>query len=96
MLTEVVDPSRAVYAPALLALAEVQRALGRLDAAIASYAHASQLMGFERDALVPLAECLQEKGDTEGALRALERARPYFPPNDQRLNDLIMRLRAGR
>ncbi|MCI0452436.1 MAG: glycosyltransferase family 39 protein, partial [Candidatus Latescibacteria bacterium] len=48
MLHEIVDPSRAVYPPAYIALAEVQRAQGKIDEAIASYTHIAQLLGYQR------------------------------------------------
>jgi 4-amino-4-deoxy-L-arabinose transferase-like glycosyltransferase len=96
MLSQVVDPNQEVYPPAYLALAAVQRAMGRLDDAIESYTDIARFGGYEREALIALAECYHEKGDTDAVLRTLEQARLYFPPGDSRLNDLRQRLRAPR
>jgi tetratricopeptide (TPR) repeat protein len=96
MLESVVQPSRPVYPPARMALAEVQRAQGDVDAAIESCLEVVRIPGYEKDALMKLAELYQQKGDVAAAINALERARNYFPPTDTTIPDMIRRLQAQR
>ncbi|HEU4366287.1 MAG TPA: glycosyltransferase family 39 protein [Candidatus Krumholzibacteria bacterium] len=96
MLAQIVDPTRAVYAPSYVALAEIQRAAGKIDAAIRSYTHIAQLTGYERQGLIALAELHGQKGDIKSALAAIEKARMFSPPNDPTLETLSASLRSGR
>lgn len=93
MLDAVVDPTQAVYPDAYVALAEVQHALGKTDEAIESYTNISRFAGYEKKALLALAQLYEEKGDLAAALRALETARNYFTPGDPTINTMINRLR---
>jgi tetratricopeptide (TPR) repeat protein len=94
MLNEIVDPSHAVYAPAYVALAEVQRAQGKIDEAIQSYSHIAQLTGYERQGYVALAELYHQKGDTHAARQAVEQAQIYSPPDDPTIRGLLATIRA--
>ncbi len=96
MLNEIVDPTRAVYPPAFLALAEIQRSTGNIDAAIESYTHIAQLLGYERQGYIALAELYSRKGDKAAALQALEQAAFHSPPNDPTIQQLSAAIRAGR
>jgi tetratricopeptide (TPR) repeat protein len=95
MLTSVVDPTGSVYAPTYIALAEVQRGLGKIDEAIESYTHIARYSGHEKDALLALAQLYVQKGDKEAAIRTLQTARNYFPPNDPTIGSLITQIRSG-
>ncbi len=94
MLNEIVDPSKAVYAPAYVVLAEVQRAQGRIDDAIKSYTHIAQLTGYERQGYMALAELYHQKGDNNAALKAVEQAQIYSPPDDAAIRGLLATIRA--
>ncbi len=96
MLNQIVDPSRAVYPPAYIALAEVQRAQGKIDDAIASYTHIAKLLGYQRQGYLALVELYQQKGDVKSALAALDQAAIYSPPNDPTIQGLFAALRSGR
>jgi tetratricopeptide (TPR) repeat protein len=96
MLTQIVNPTGTVYPPAFIALAEVQQAQGKIDEAIASYSQIAKLTGFERQAYLALVELYRQKGDTEAALQALDRAALYSPPNDPTIQGLFSALRARR
>lgn len=96
MLNQIVDPKRAVYPPAYIALAEVQRAQGKIDAAIESYTHIAKLMGYQRQGFLALVELYRQKGDTASALEALDQAATYSPPNDPTIQGLFGALRSGR
>jgi tetratricopeptide (TPR) repeat protein len=96
MLTQIVDPTGAVYPPTYIALAEIQRAAGKLDAAIQSYTHIARLTGHERDAYIALVELYRQKGDVKAALGALARAADYSPPNDPTIQSMSAALRAGQ
>lgn len=94
MLESVVDPTRDVYPPAYIALAEVQRALGKVDAAIKSFTDITRFLGYERDAYIALIELYQSQGNIDAARRALADARPYFPPGDPMYQNLVNMLSA--
>lgn len=96
MLKEIVNPNGPVYPPALIALADVQRALGKTDDAIASYTVVAKLMGYQRQGYLALVELYQEKGDTKAALAALDQAALYSPPNDPAIESLAGALRSRR
>jgi predicted negative regulator of RcsB-dependent stress response len=96
MLHQIVDPRRAVYPPAYIALAEVQRAQGKIDEAIASYSHIAQLVGYQRQGYMALVELYRQKGDVVAALKALDQAALYSPPNDPAIRELAGALRSGR
>jgi tetratricopeptide (TPR) repeat protein len=96
ILNTVVDLSRDVYPPAWIALAEVQRATGRIDEAIESYRGISHFVGYEKDALLVLAELYQQTRDYDSALEVLQQARNYVPVGDPALEALINRIRAQR
>lgn len=96
ILRTIVDPSRAVYVPAYVALAEVQRTLGKIDEAIVSYTNIAKFSGFERDALIALAELYQQKGDIPSAITTLQTASNYFPPGDPTIRDWLLRLQSQR
>jgi tetratricopeptide (TPR) repeat protein len=96
MLNEIVDPNRAVYPPAYIALAEIQRATGNIDAAIDSYTHIARLLGYERQGYIALAELYSRKGDRAAALQALDQASYHSPPNDPMIQQLSAAIRAGR
>lgn len=96
MLRAIVEPATTVHVPAYLALADVQRRLGKTEEAIKSYTDISRFMGYERDALVALAELYQETGNIDAALQTLEKATFYFPPNDPTLRNWIAQLRSRR
>lgn len=95
MLTKIVDPSTNVYPPAYMALAQVQRAEGKIDAAIKSYTDISHFSGYERQALLALAELYQQKGDIQSAISTLMKAQNYFQPGDPTIPNMINRLRAS-
>jgi 4-amino-4-deoxy-L-arabinose transferase-like glycosyltransferase len=92
MLLTVVDPTQAVHVPAFISLAEVQRGLGKTEAAIESYKMISKYAGYEKEGLVALAELYQETGDIDAAIRTLNDAAVYFPPGDRTIRDWIRRL----
>jgi tetratricopeptide (TPR) repeat protein len=94
MLQSVVDPTAAVHVPSFLALAEVQRALGKTAEAIESYKMISRYAGYEREALVALAELYQAQGDIDAAIETLREAAVSFPPGDRTVRDWIRRLEA--
>jgi len=94
MLKQIVNPTGSVYPPAYIALADVQRALGKIDDAIASYTNIARLLGYERQANLALVELYQQKGDVKSALKALDRAALYSPPNDPTIQGLFASLRA--
>lgn len=96
MLRQIVDPRRAVYPPAYIALAEVQRAQGKIDEAIASYSHIAQLVGYQRQGYMALVELYRQKGDVPSALKALDQAALYSPPDDPAIRELAGALRSGR
>jgi tetratricopeptide (TPR) repeat protein len=96
MLRQIVDPRGTVYPPSYIALAEVQRAAGKIDAAIESYTHIAQFTGFERQGYIALAELYQQKGDIKAALAAVDRAGNFSGPNDPTLQALSAALRSGR
>ena len=96
MLLSVVDPTQAVHVPAFISLAEVQRSLGKTEAAIESYKMISRYGGYEKQGLVALAELYQETGDIEAAIRTLNDAAVYFPPGDRTIRDWIRRLETMR
>ena len=96
MLHQIVDPTRAVYAPSYVALAEVQRAAGKIDAAIQSYKDIARLLGYERLGYIALVELYRQKGDNQAALEALNQAGRYSPPNDPAIQSLSAALRSGR
>jgi tetratricopeptide (TPR) repeat protein len=96
MLNQIVDPRHAVYPPAYIALAEVQRAQGKIDQAIASYTNIARFIGHERQGYMALVELYQHKGDTASALKALDQAALYSPPNDPGISELRSALRSGR
>jgi tetratricopeptide (TPR) repeat protein len=96
MLESIVDPTQAVYPPAYMALGEVQFAMGNIDQAIETFTNVSRFAGYERDALMRLAEMYRQKGDIDAAIATLEKARNYFPPTDTTVNNLINALRTRR
>ncbi len=96
MLNEIVDPNHGVYPPSYVALAEIQRAEGKIDAAIDSYTHIANFVGYERDAYLALVELYQRKGDTARAMEALNKAADHSPPNDPTIQGLFSALRAGK
>ncbi len=96
MLKQIVDPTTAVYPPAYIALAEIQRANGKIDAAIESYSHIAKLTGYERQGYVALAELYHRKGDRSAALQAIDRAAMFSPPNDPTIQALSAAIRSGR
>lgn len=96
MLNQIVDPQHAVYVPSYLALAEVQRAEGKIDAAIQSYSHIAQFTGYERQGYLALVELYQKKGELNKAMAALNRAADYSQPNDPTIQRLAAALRSSR
>jgi tetratricopeptide (TPR) repeat protein len=96
MLEAIVDPTKAVYPPAYMALGEVQFAMGKIDQAIESFTDVSRYAGYEKDALLRLAEMYRQKGDIDAAIRALQTARNYVGPTDQTINTLINQLQGQR
>jgi 4-amino-4-deoxy-L-arabinose transferase-like glycosyltransferase len=96
MLRSVVDPTSSVFPPAYIALAEIQRSLGKTQEAIASYSDISKYTGYEKDALVALAELYQETGNVDAALQTLRRAANYFPLGDPTIRNWITRLQSQR
>jgi 4-amino-4-deoxy-L-arabinose transferase-like glycosyltransferase len=96
MLNQIVDPRHAVYPPAYVALAEVQRAQGKIDEAIVSYSHIARFIGYERQGYMALVELYREKGDNASALKALDQAALFSPPNDPAIRELAGALRSGR
>ena len=96
MLLQIIDPTRPVYPPAYIALAEVQRALGKVDAAIQSYTNIAKLMGYQRQGYLALVDLYRQKGDTQSALKALDQAALYSPPNDPAIQGLFGSLNARR
>jgi DNA-binding SARP family transcriptional activator len=82
-----------VQPSAFIALAEVQRAQGKIDEAIESYTSITRLTGYERDAYLALVDLYQKKGDMTSALSALQRAAIYSPPNDPTIQGLFAALR---
>jgi tetratricopeptide (TPR) repeat protein len=89
MLEQIVDPSHAVYPPAYVALAEVQRAQNKLDEALQSYRNIATLDGYGRQANMAIAEIYRERGDYENALVAAQQALLNSPPNDTEVRHLI-------
>jgi len=96
MLLSLTQTSTAAYAPAYIALGQIQRQLGKMSEAIASFTAASRLPGYEKEALIALAEMYQETGEIDSAIRVLERAAVYFPPNDTTVRSWIARLQNMR
>jgi tetratricopeptide (TPR) repeat protein len=96
MLNQIVDPTHSVYAPSYVALAEVQRAAGKIDAAIQSYTNIAKLSGYQRDAYIALAELYKQKGDNRAALQAVEQAGRHSAPNDPVIQSLSAALRTGQ
>lgn len=94
MLNEIVDPTRPVYPPAYLALAEIQKATGRIDAAIESYSNIARILGYERQGWMAVAELNQRKGDRAAALAALEKAAMYSQPNDPTIQAMAAAIRS--
>lgn len=94
MLEQIINPTGTVYPPAYIALAEVQRAQGKIDAAIASYTNIARLIGYQRQGYLALVELYRQKGDTPSALKALDQAALYSPPNDPTVEGLMGSLRA--
>jgi len=95
-LTPLVKTGGAIYAPAWMALAQVQRATGRIDEAIESYRGLSRFSGYEKDALLALAEIYGQLGRYDDALDALNQARNYAPTGDPAIQSLINQFRARR
>ncbi len=94
MLKQIINPTGTVYPPAYIALAEVQRAQGKIDDAIASYTNIARLIGYQRQGYLALVELYRQKGDTQSALKALDQAALYSPPNDPTVEGLMGSLRA--
>ncbi|HEX6791770.1 MAG TPA: tetratricopeptide repeat protein, partial [Candidatus Krumholzibacteria bacterium] len=93
MLGEIVDPTHSVYPPAYVALAEVQRAQNKLDAAIESYRNIATMDGYGRQANMALAEIYRERGDYPNALAAAQQAVLNSPPNDTESHQLLELIR---
>lgn len=89
MLNEIVDPTHAVYPPAYVALAEVQRAQNKTDAAIQSYRNIATMDGYGRQANMALAEIYRQRGDYDNALAAAQQALLNSPPNDTEVRHLM-------
>ncbi|HET6350465.1 MAG TPA: glycosyltransferase family 39 protein [Candidatus Krumholzibacteria bacterium] len=89
MLSEIVDPTQTVYPPAYVALAEVQRAEGKLDDAIKSYRNIATMDGYERTGFIALAEIYRKKGDYASAMDAANQAMLHSPPGDAEVRDLL-------
>ena len=96
MLRSVVDPTTAVHVPAYIALAEVQRDLGKISEAIESYKEISRFLGYEKDALVALAGLYQDTGDIDAAIETLRQAANYFAPGDPTIRTWILNLQSQR
>jgi tetratricopeptide (TPR) repeat protein len=96
MLEPIVNPTQSVYPPAYMALGEVQFAMGDIDQAIESFTDVSRYPGYEREALMRLAEMYRQKGDIDAAIATLETARNYFPPTDTTVPNMINALRSQR
>jgi tetratricopeptide (TPR) repeat protein len=94
MLLQVVDPSGPVYPPAYMALALAQRGLGKLADAVESYKDISKFSGYEKDALLSLAEIYTETRNYAAAIETLLLAQNYMPTNDQTIPQMIRQLRA--
>jgi len=93
MLEEIVDPTHAVYPPAYLALAQVQRAQNKIDEAIVSYRNIATIDGYGRDANMALAEIYRERGDYDSALQAAQQAVLSSPPSDTAARELLNMIR---
>lgn len=93
-LLSIVDPTTAGSPQAYIALAEVQRDLGKTREAIENYKIVSKFMGYQKDGLVALAELYQESGDIDAAIQALQEAANYFPPGDVTVRKWIQQLRS--
>ena len=96
MLLSVIQTSTTAYAPAYIALGQIQHRLGKTSEAVASFTAASRLPGHEREALTALAEMYQEVGEIDAAIRVLERAAAYYPPGDTTIRSWIARLQSTR
>jgi 4-amino-4-deoxy-L-arabinose transferase-like glycosyltransferase/predicted negative regulator of RcsB-dependent stress response len=96
LLKEIVDPRFAVYAPAYVALAEVQRAQNKLDDAIASYRYIARLDGYGRTGNLALAEIYRQRGDYDAAFAAAQQAMYNSPPNDTEVRQLMDLIRMRR
>jgi TolA-binding protein len=66
--------------------------MGDIDAAIESFKAVSKYTGYEKDALMRLAEMYRRKGDIDAAIETLQIARNYFPPGDVTVPQLIRQL----
>ena len=88
--------NHAVYPPAYVALAEVQRGQNKLDAAIQSYRNIATMDGYGRQANMALAEIYRERGDYQNALAAAQQAMLNSPPNDSEVRQLIDLIRMRR
>jgi tetratricopeptide (TPR) repeat protein len=95
MLDEIVDPRYAVYPPAYMALAEVQRAQNKIDEAIQSYRNIATMDGYGRSANIALAEIYRERGDYNNAMQAAQQAMLNSSPGDAEVRQLmdLIRLR---
>jgi tetratricopeptide (TPR) repeat protein len=93
ILDEIVDPTHAVYPPAYMALAQVQRAQNKLDEAIQSYRNIATIDGYGRQANMALAEIYRERGDYDSALEAAQQALLNSSPGDTEVRELINLIR---
>ena len=96
ILSSIVDPTTTVHVPAYIALAEVQRGLGKINEAIESYKEISRFLGYEKDALVSLAGLYQNVGDIDAAIETVRQAANYFPPGDPMIRTWIQNLQSQR
>lgn len=96
MLLSITSSGASVHVPAYIALAEIQRQLGKTGEAIATYNKVTRYAGYESEAYVALAELYQASGDIDSAIRTLEKAVVYFPPNDPSIRNWLNDLKRQR
>ncbi|HKW14400.1 MAG TPA: glycosyltransferase family 39 protein [Candidatus Krumholzibacteria bacterium] len=96
MLKEIVDPTHTVYAPAYVALAQVQRDQNKLDDAIQSYTNIATMDGYERTGYLALAEIYRQKGDYPHAIAAARQAQMHSSPGDTDVSNLLQMLQMHR
>jgi tetratricopeptide (TPR) repeat protein len=96
ILASITTPQTPVYVPAYRLLAQIQRATGKLDAAIHSYTVILRQPGNEKEALLALSEVYLAKGQPAKAVETLERARAYFPLGDPTVDRRLSAIQTPR
>ncbi|MGD8412617.1 MAG: tetratricopeptide repeat protein [Candidatus Latescibacterota bacterium] len=94
MLEPVIEQSERMNVPSLLVLADIKRMLGKTEEAIEKYELAATYGGFQREALVAMAQCYQDIGDFPAAIETLKRALNYSTPGDPTIRNWIRRLQS--